>query len=310
MSDFQFKTPVVLVLFNRPHTTEKVFQSIRRAKPSQLFLVADGPRPDRPDDIEKCRATRAVVAQVDWDCQVFQNYSDINLGCGKRLPTGLDWVFDQVEEAIILEDDCVPHPTFFRFCDELLEHYRDDQRVASISGQNVQFGQLSMPNSYYFSRYNHCWGWATWKRAWRYFDPAIKIWSQVQTEHLLYDILQDTRMVRYWSHLLQGVYDGTITTVWDYQWTLACWLQNSLGILSSTNLISNVGDGIDSTHFKSQQIDPHLHLPTVGVDFPLRHPPLMVRHTKADRFTHETLFDPPLFNRVQKKMNKVLSVFR
>jgi hypothetical protein len=304
MSEWSLEVPVVLVLFNRSQTTAKVFQRIRQAAPKKLFLIADGPRTDRADDWEQCQAARAVVESVDWDCQVWRHYSEINLGCGQRLPTGLDWVFSQVEAAIILEDDCVPHPTFFRFCDELLTRYWDDSRVASISGQNVQMSRSHLPQSYYFSRYNHCWGWATWRRAWRYFDPALTLWAEAK-DQLLHDILQDRQMVNYWSSLFQDVYDGTITSVWDYQWTLACWLQNSLGIVSSTNLISNIGEGMDSTHFS--QPDPHLHLPTVPVEFPLHHPPTMVRHTAADRFTHETLFQAPLQKRLSRKMAKILA---
>jgi hypothetical protein len=165
MADFQLTTPVAFLIFNRPDTTAKVFEAIRQAKPPKLLVVADGPRPDRPDDIEKCKAARGVVEQVDWDCEVLRNYSDVNLGCKKRVSSGLDWVFNTVEEEIILEDDCLPHPTFFRFCEELLDYYRHDERIMVISGDNFQFGRNCTEYSYYFSRYNHCWGWSTWRRS-------------------------------------------------------------------------------------------------------------------------------------------------
>ena len=152
MADWQLNTPVVLIIFNRPDTTAKVFEAIRQAKPSQLLVIADGPRPEKPGEAEKCAATRAIIDRIDWDCEVLKNYSEINLGCQQRVSSGLDWVFQTVETAIILEDDCLPHPTFFRFCAELLAKYRDEPRVMAISGDNFQCGQNSETDkSYYFS---------------------------------------------------------------------------------------------------------------------------------------------------------------
>src|SRR5215212_1700704 len=149
MSEWQLKTPVALVLFNRPDMTEKVFQVVRKVKPRKLLLIADGPRLNYPGEAKKCAAARAVVEQVDWDCEVLRNYSGVNLGLKRRVKSGFDWVFSEVEEAIILEDDTLPHPTFFRFCEELLERYRNDMRVWSISGNNFQFGRKRTKDSYY-----------------------------------------------------------------------------------------------------------------------------------------------------------------
>jgi hypothetical protein len=155
--DFQLKTPVAFLVFNRPESTIKVFEEIRRARPPRLLVAADGTRADRPGEAEKCAAVRAIIDTVDWPCEVLKNYSDVNLGCKVRVSSGLDWVFEQVEEAIILEDDCLPHPTFFRFCEELLERYRYDERVGIISGDNFLFGVRRTQDSYYFSRYAHIW---------------------------------------------------------------------------------------------------------------------------------------------------------
>ncbi|MCU0566341.1 MAG: glycosyltransferase family 2 protein [Oculatellaceae cyanobacterium Prado106] len=304
-SEYQLKTPVVFVIFKRVETTERVFQAIRQARPAQLFVIADGARPDRTGELEKCIATRAILEQVDWDCEVLKDYSAVNLGCGRRLPTGLDWVFSQVESAIILEDDCVPHPSFFRFCDELLDRYRNDTRITSISGQNVQMGRSRTADSYYFSRYNHCWGWATWKRAWKHFDPSMTLWPEVKQQNLLHHILQDDSAVRYWTRQFDQLYRGELTTVWDYQWTFACWLQSGLGILPNVNLISNIGSGLDSTHFVEGS-DSFTHLPTAAIEFPLRHPPFVVRQTEADAFTHQTLFHQSILERLQKRLQKQL----
>jgi hypothetical protein len=151
MNHHILNVPVLLIIFNRLESTKKVFREIAKAKPRQLFVAADGPRPNHPEDIEKCRLTRAVIDEVDWECDVHKNYSDVNLGCGQRPATGISWVFEHEERAIILEDDCVPHLTFFRFCEELLERFHDDERVMQICGNNFQFGRKRTRYSYFFS---------------------------------------------------------------------------------------------------------------------------------------------------------------
>jgi hypothetical protein len=306
--DFQLKTPVVFIIFKRPHTTEKVFEEIRRAKPTQLLVIADGPRNGHPDEAQKCKATRAIIEQVDWDCEVIKNYSDVNLGCAKRVSSGLDWVFSKFEEAIILEDDCVPHPTFFRFCEELLEKYRHDNRIASISGQNVQFGNRRTNCSYYYSRYNHCWGWATWRRAWQHYDYQIELWKEIQSNSFLDDILIDSQAVEYWKKKLKYVYENPAINIWDYQWTFACWMQNSLGIISNGNLISNIGFGPDSTNFINSKNNPFENIPSVPMEFPLKHPSFMIRDLQADDFTQKTLFRESKLQLFKDKIKKLLTV--
>ncbi|MFM6693784.1 MAG: glycosyltransferase family 2 protein, partial [Microcystis panniformis] len=275
MTDFQLTTPVAFLIFNRPDTTARVFEAIRQAKPPKLLVVADGPRPDRADDIEKCKAARAVIEGVDWDCEVLKNYSDLNLGCGKRPATGITWVFEQVEEAIILEDDCLPHATFFRFCEELLNYYRQDERIMVISGNNFQFGRNRTDYSYYFSRYNHIWGWASWRRAWQYFDYDLKLWPKIRKENWLTSILENRKVVKYWTKNFQRTYEGD-PTVWDYRWTFACWIQNGLTILPNHNLVSNIGFGEDATHTIGSK-SRVANLPVKEMNFPLKHPPFLLR---------------------------------
>ena len=283
---WQLQTPVCLIAFNRPDTTQKVFEAIRQVKPPKLLVIADGARADRPEEAEKCAKTREIINQVDWDCEVLTNYSDINLGCRKRVSSGLNWVFEQVEEAIILEDDCLPHPTFFRFCEELLERYRDNERVMAISGDNFQWGRKRTDYSYYFSRYNHIWGWASWRRAWRLYDLEMKIWPEVRDGNWLKDILQDSDAVNYWTKIFQGVYEGFNT--WDYPWTFACWIHNGLTILPKVNLVSNIGFGAEATHTKS--VSKFANMPTEEMSFPLQHPPFMIRDSQADEITETTIF--------------------
>ena len=242
------KTPIAFIIFNRPDTTAKVFESIRKAKPSKLLVIADGPRLDKIGEAEKCVETRKIIEGVDWECEVITNYSDVNLGCKIRPSSGIDWVFEQVEEAIILEDDCLPEHTFFAYCEELLEKYRYDTRIAAISGTNVQSGQRRTNDSYYFSRYMHVWGWATWRRSWQNYDIKMKQWPIVRDGDWLQDILTDKLAIKNWQETFQRVYDGEIDKAWDYQWVFACWIQSGLIISPNINLISNIGFGPGATH--------------------------------------------------------------
>lgn len=305
MSDYQLNTPVAFAIFKRPETTAKVFEAIRQAKPPKLFVIADGPRSDREGEAEQCAATRAIIDRVDWDCEVFTNYSETNLGCGKRVSSGLDWVFDNVEEAIILEDDCLPHNYFFRFCEELLDKYRDDERVFSISGQNVQFGRQSMEYSYYFSRYSHVWGWASWRRAWQYYDFKMKLWPEIKARNLLRDILADPEAIECWTKLFESMYQGKMDT-WDYQWTFTGWIQSGLSILANVNLISNLGFGNESTNTPGST-SRYSNMPSQALDFPLKHPPFIVRDTQADDFTQKTLYNYlGYLKKLKAKRDKIL----
>ncbi|MFN6483403.1 MULTISPECIES: glycosyltransferase family 2 protein [unclassified Nostoc] len=301
------ETPITFIIFKRPQTTEKVFDAIRQAKPTKLFVIADGPRSDREGEAEKCEATRAIIERVDWDCEVVKNYSDINLGCAKRVSSGLDWVFNNVEETIILEDDCIPHPTFFRFSEELLKKYRNDTRIATISAQNLQLGRKRTNYSYYFSRYNHCWGWASWRRAWQHYDLTIKLWKEVQAENILYDILIDSKAVNSWQRIFQSVYNNPTGITWDYQWTFACWMQGSLSIIPNVNLISNVGVGADATHFTSNQEFSFINMSMQAMEFPLKHPPFIVRNVEADNFTQKTVYKATALDILKEEVKKRLN---
>ncbi len=303
MSEHRLTTPVVLIIFNRPATTARVVAALRQVRPSQLLVVADGPRPHHPDDGSRCAAARAVIETVDWDCNVSTNFAENNLGCRDRVSTGLDWVFSQVESAIILEDDCVAHPTFFRFCTELLEHYADDQRVMAISGNNFQFGQRRTPDSYYFSHYAHCWGWATWRRAWQHYDITMRHWPQLRDQGWLMDLFADPRAVRFWTRILQATYEGRINS-WAYRWTLSCWLHHGLTILPNLNLVSNIGFDAAATHTSGAR-HPFANLPVAAMPFPLRHPPFVIRNARADAYTQRTLFDPDLFWRLGNRLRRL-----
>ena len=207
MSDFKLMLPVAFIIFNRPDTTERVFAEIANAKPPKLLVIGDGPRTGRPGEAEKVAATRAIIQRVDWDCKVLTNFSEVNLGCKKRVSSGIDWVFEQVEEAIILEDDCLPDITFFRFCQEMLERYRGDQRIGMISGDNFQFGRRYGDDSYYFSKYVHIWGWATWRDRWvGSYDVSMAKWPRIRDEGTIADIVGDMHEAVYCGKIFERVH--------------------------------------------------------------------------------------------------------
>lgn len=296
------KTSVAFFIFNRPHTTQKVFEAIRQAKPPKLLVVADGPRLGHSGENEKCEKVREIIQRVDWKCEVLTNYSDINLGCRSRVSSGLNWVFDNVESAIILEDDCIPHITFFQFCEELLERYQDDERVTSITGLNVPIKHKYPQSSYYFSSYTRIWGWASWRRAWKNFDIEMKLWPQVREKNILSNLLEDSRAIKYWTKIFQDTYEGKINT-WDYAWNFACWLHNGLNIIPNVNLVTNIGFGKEATHTVNiNSSDRRSQLPLEEIQFPLQHPSFIIRDKQADQWIENNIHSPSLFMRLKKKM--------
>lgn len=273
------KTPVVLIVFNRPEPTKRVFEAIRAVRPEKLFVVADGPRPDRPGEAEKCAATRAVADDVDWDCEVVRVFSDSNMGCKARVASGISRAFESVDRAIILEDDCVASPSFFRYCGELLERYADDERVMVVSGDNHLFGKAAVEGSYYFSRYAHMWGWATWRRAWALCDIEMRRWPEVRKLGLLDQYFHRRSERYYWDSLLHYVYEGNIDT-WDYQWVFSIWANNGLCAVPARNLVKNIGFNADATHTKSDSA--YAGLEAEELDFPLAHPGIAIARSDLD----------------------------
>lgn len=284
-------TPVALFIFNRPDLTAQVFSAIAAQKPSKLLIIADGPRINRPTEAEKCAKTRDIINKIDWKCEVLTNFSDTNMGCRNRITSGLNWVFENVEEAIILEDDCVPAPTFFQFCEELLQKYRNDERVFQICGANFQDGIERGNYSYYFSKLNYIWGWATWRRAWKNHDVDMKLWPEVKLAGLLMGA-GDSRFVDFWQQRFQDVYDRKVDT-WDYQWVFTSWINGGLSIVPNVNLIKNIGFGPEATH--TQDVSDKRSNSVVGnVSFPMKHLPYVVHNWNADSYDMECRYAPPL----------------
>jgi hypothetical protein len=272
------RAPVAFFIFNRPTETARVFEQIREARPRTLLVIADGPRHDAERDLVE--RTRSVVQKVDWPCDVRINASSTNLGCRRRISSGLDWVFNEVNEAIILEDDCLPDPTFFRFCDEMLDRYRDEPRVMHVGGTNFQLGERPVRESYYFSAINQIWGSATWGRAWRqHYDVNMSRWPDFRETNFLSDLIGEEIAAKVKTGF-DGVHSGKVDT-WDNQWTFAMWLAQGLAVLPSVNLISNIGFGPDATHTKKAN-SAIANQPTEPMDFPLKHPTTIERNRDAD----------------------------
>lgn len=274
--------PVLLIIYKRPDLTRRALDAIAAAKPSRLFVAADGPR--SATESEACRITRAAVGEFKGECEVLTSFADENLGCGIRVYTAIDWAFSLSEELIIIEDDCLPNASFFRFCEELLAFYRDDERVMHISGDNFVGPAASGPHSYYFSKYPHASGWATWRRAWRHFDWSLARWPELKTAGIIEAWCNDPYEQRYFTELFDRLHDGD-REVWDLQWNLACWSQDGLAVLPSVNLVLNDGWGADATHTKSP-----LTWPATEELDRIDHPPYVVRNTRADAITFDRNF--------------------
>ena len=298
MTNWQLETPVAFLIFNRPEATARVFAEIARARPPKLLVVADGPRPDRPGEAEKCTAARAIIKQVDWPCEVLTNYAKTNLGCGRRVSSGLDWVFDTVDEAIILEDDCLPHPDFFRFCAELLNRYRENERVMMITGSNPLL-RLDIPESYLFSRYFQVWGWASWRRAWQKYDFELTDWPQLKAQKQIRSFYPQPYMVRHVTKMFDLVYHGRIGT-WDIQWFYCCLFNNGLCVVPRVNLISNIG--FVGTHTTGGMDDAFL-LPTFAVEVEnLRHPDRVLPDLLYDQGLFEKRIKTPIWKRMKVRI--------
>ncbi|MEA5452266.1 glycosyltransferase family 2 protein [Leptolyngbya sp. CCNP1308] len=295
-------TPVVLLIFRRPDLTALVFEAIRQAQPSKLLIVADGPR--NKDEVELCQQARAATDNVDWDCEVLRNYSGTNMGCRNRVSSGLTWAFEQVEEAIILEDDCLPHQSFFLYCETLLKHYRHDQRIMVVSGSNYQDGQKRTPYSYYFSKYNHCWGWATWRRAWKHWELNPQKWLEFRNDGFMQSICDNSHEEKYWTEIFNTLFLEGKPNTWDYPWTFACWANNGLTVLPNVNLVSNLGFGEGATHTGG---DSNLAKMSVEEILSISHPPFVVQHKAADYYTFRHVFGGTYRKRWRKKLTKVRS---
>lgn len=303
-------TPVLLLIFNRTDTTARVFEAVRQAKPKQLFIAADGPRPGREDDLITCEATRKVVMQVDWDCEVKTLFRGENLGCGVAVYQGINWFFEQVEQGIILEDDCLPHPSFFGFCEALLHYYKNEPRVMQISGDNFQHGQRRGEASYYFSKYFHICGWATWRNRWQHYDFQISRAGEYRQNQLIEQRCRHLREREFWHRKLDMLSGGKRRDIWDYQWMFAGWGQQGVSAVANVNLIQNIGFDSGATH--TVAFDPRVaNLPTEDIG-PIIYTKTIEEDKQADHYTFfksGAFFQPTLKARIRWQIKALVPDF-
>jgi hypothetical protein len=244
----QFDTPILMLVFNRPSETQQVFDEVAKIRPSKLYIAADGPRKDRPNDLALTEKTRAVFSQINWPCEVKYLFRENNLSCGPAVSSAIDWFFEQEEMGIILEDDCLPDPSFFTFCHTLLLHHQHDDQIMHISGSNFQRGNTRGEASYYYSMFSSVWGWATWRRAWKnHYDFTL---TRIDPKTIQWNTYTSNRgIINYWKRAILLVKMGIVNT-WDYQWSISVYFAGGLCIIPNQNLITNIGYAPNSTHGK------------------------------------------------------------
>ena len=315
--------PVALIFFNRPKTLQKVFDEVKKVKPSKLFLIQDGLRSDKPEDSDKIAKCKEIVNQIDWKCDVHKNYSNKNLGCGLRPYTGIDWVFSQVDRAIILEDDCVPSESFFYYCSEMLERYCLDQRIFLITGCNFELETKNCNDSYFFGYSGTNWGWASWRRCWEHMDYNLEFVNDQNTVKLLADKLRmicgkkGLKELDEFIKTNRRIKNGENISYWDVQWQAVRYLHNQLSIIPAKNLITNIGTGEESTHAKdiSENITKDTGLISFfynqryELDFPLKHPKYIIQNVEYDKKIDRRIY-ANIFKRVILKLLRTFGMIK
>lgn len=311
--------PVLIVGFNRPECLQEVFERVREIKPRDLFLALDFPRVGKSDEegYEKCKH---IFEGVNWECNLHRNYAPKNMGCRDRMTSAISWAFESVDRLVILEDDCVPELTFFRFCGELLEKYKDDTRVGMIAGCDEHFHVKELElngESYYFDRFSSIWGWATWKRVWDIHDVNISYWPEFRKRFgLMYGYYRDKRAVKdrmLYTDLLYKKEAGA----WAGCWATHLYKENMLCVHPAVNLISNNGCGGSSRSDKkrlhwwqSRGTTLWVRRPTEPMIFPLKHPITFLPNIYSEhwRFLDSDVL-MPWYRRFYRKIRRVVGRF-
>lgn len=274
-------TPVLFLVFNRPDLSLRVFNRIRQVRPTSLYVAADAPRPDVEGETERCREVKKLISDVNWDCKVSYLFHEKHMGCKLAVCNAIDWFFNHEEYGIIIEDDCLPSRSFFLFCQELLEKYRNDERIMHIAGTNLHFGKTFGDGSYYFSRYNLIWGWATWKRAWQLYDKDMKTLPVLKRRYDLERILPSYKEFMLRMALYEEVYSEKIDT-WDFQWHYATRINSGLAIHPNENLVQNIGFSKNATHTTNEKSKVAENA-AKEILFPLEHPEFILVNRAADK---------------------------
>ena len=303
MQKINLKTAILFLVFNRLDMTRKSFEAIRQARPERLYIGSDGARPEREGEQAKVEAVRNyILNNIDWDCEVRTLFREKNLGCRNAPASAIEWFFENEEEGIILEDDCVAGSSFFKYCSELLERYRNEPRVMCISGNVFHSSRKVGNHSYYFSRLPHIWGWASWRRAWQLYDVDIKSYPEFKKKNKIAQFFKKHKEQQYLLYNFSAIFKGEIDT-WDYQWLFAILNNNGMACTPRNNLVENIGLGDDATHTVGWPDQP----PAKSLTFPMTHPEKIDVLSDIDSLTMKVLFLPrPLIYRAIRKGFRIL----
>jgi hypothetical protein len=290
-----FNTPIVLICFNRPLETKKVFNKIKFIKPKKLFLIMDGPRRGSNNDIVNCFLVKNIITQISWKCRVYKNFSKKNLGLKNRIVTGLDWVFSKTNSAIILEDDCLPSNNFFKFCEELLIYYKKNNLVKFITGNNFQKSMLNIKADYYFSKYSHIWGWATWKDTWKLYCDNNKMWDKYLRSKEFYRICPNFSEIKYWRSMFSKVKNGSLKS-WSIYLLFTLWKNGGMTATPNINLVKNLGFNNRATNTKNSQIRYNKKIQSFKKK--LKHPKEIFYNSSADTYVFENIYNQSLKRKI------------
>jgi len=300
-----FKTPILFIVFNRPDTTDIVFKRIREIKPRQLFVAADGPREGKKGEMEKCEEVRNIIRKgIDWECDLHLKFSETNLGCGRAESSAMLWFFEAVGEGIVVEDDTLPDLSFFNFCEQLLDRYRNDDSIKMICGNNFQNGRSRGDGSYYFSRYTHSWGYASWWRAWKDYDFNLEKINGEEFRSLLDENFEKEDEQEYWRAVYKNFRDGKFDT-WDFQFLFTMWKNGGKTIIPNANLVTNIGFGNNATH--TVNADDPMANNSLGSIKKIVHPGNKSISADADTFFFKNFLKP--VTKWERRFKKVMNVF-
>jgi hypothetical protein len=292
--------PVLLIPFRRPDKIKRLIEALALVQPKHVYILADGPRPNNLEEAKLCAEARRIATDIPWPCTIHTHFKETNVGLTPNIVEGIDWFFSNVEAGIIFEDDCIPDPSFFSFCAELLEKYKDDTRIMHISGNNFQAGVTHGDGSYYFSHYSHSWGWATWRRAWSQYHEAVANFPEYDRTSRINELPFSRTAKKFWIKLLRN------TAIWDSRWLYTTWYSKGLCILPNQNLVSNIGFGADATHTTEVTAQANLENKPLTT---IIHPSQISVSAEADDHTFRTMFYVPPGKRLKIKFNGIIKKF-
>lgn len=296
--------PILMIAFNRPDHARRVLEAVRNARPARLYIAIDGPREGREDDRTRVAETIRVFDTIDWECTVTRLVREKNLGCKQAVSSAITWFFGHEPYGIILEDDCLPAPSFFGYAAHLLERYKDDASVMHINGVNFQDGHWRGSSTYYFSKVCHVWGWASWARAWRKYDIGMEGLEEFFRQNLQQSVITPKGDAQYWLNAFSATKAGKIDT-WDYQWVFTVWKNNGLSVMPNVNMVSNIGFDEHATHTKSH--NPAVsNKPLDGIEGEIKDSDLIVPNYEGDEYSFASFTNKvSRLHKVRKKLKRI-----